>query len=108
MKNPWVNITVNWLLSSLTLFLLFWLTSRDTSAIRNDEDLKSKFESKLDKDFAEQQFLTIKEGATKSYVKEAIFIHEEKEAAWINPIKQDLKDIKNYLFYNKMPSENSN
>lgn len=106
MKNPWVNIAVNWLLSSLTLFIIFWFGLKDASAKKADKDLETKFELKADKRYVEQQFITKSEGATKLFVKEAIMTHEEKEAVWMEPIKQDLKDIKNYLFYNKMPGEN--
>lgn len=39
----------------------------------------------------------------KQDIKAAIITHEEKEAEIFGPMQQDLKEIKEFLFYNKRP-----
>lgn len=46
----------------------------------------------------------IEEKASKAELDQAIAKHEEKEKEIYGPIRTDLADIKNFLFYKKMPN----
>ena len=48
---------------------------------------------------------TVETKASKQELKEAIIRHEEKEMEMFKPMKQDISDIKNYLFYQKLPEK---
>ncbi len=107
MKNPYVNITVNWLLSSLTVFLIFWFGMRNDASAKRDIDLELTLESKVDLNYAESTYIKKIDAATKLYVKEAIVNHSKIEQVRydniekmftiimtdISTTKEDIKDI---------------
>lgn len=104
--NPWIQMFGSWILSSLTILLVFWLGFRNDSSQRDKDKLESEIKSKINKDEAKAIFMSKQEGATKSYVKLFTETYKEQVIIIVEPMQQDIKDIKDYLFYKKMPKKN--
>lgn len=85
-KDNWVNTVITWFLATFTSVIILSYTIKR----EDNKDIQEELNKKADKE----------------YVKESIRLHEEKEKEIFEPIKKDLSDIKNFLFYNKRPNEN--
>lgn len=96
MKDNGTNHAVNFVIMVILLFMASWINTGDAE----DGDLNAQVDSNT---------ISLETKASIDYVDdkaaEVIRLHEEKEAAIFEPIKQDLSDIKNYLFYNQLPKD---
>ena len=84
-KNKWIEIAINAVISALLIFLGFWLTATNTDA----RELRKKIDEKASK----EELKNLRE-EQKDYVDGCFNNHEMKEQLEFNNLKIEIRSVK--------------